>query len=68
MSERLVVSSLVGAAAVVGTVVFAASADAAGPAEPTISKAAARYVTSSAGGSASLTFTATVADSLESRA
>ncbi|MER8058132.1 MULTISPECIES: DUF5707 domain-containing protein [unclassified Streptomyces] len=61
MSKRLVVSSLVGAAAVASAVAFATSADAAAPAEPTISKAAARYTTSTAG--ASLTFTATVADS-----
>ncbi|MEU5792469.1 DUF5707 domain-containing protein [Streptomyces sp. NPDC047813] len=63
MSKRLVVSSLAGIGAVAaGTITFAASADAAAPARPTISKAVARYATSSAGGGASLTFTATVAD------
>ncbi|NEA40192.1 DUF5707 domain-containing protein [Streptomyces sp. SID11385] len=63
MSKRLVVSSLVGAAALVaGTVVAVSSADAAVPAKPEISKATAHYTGSATGGSASLVFTATVAD------
>ncbi|MFQ6144544.1 DUF5707 domain-containing protein [Streptomyces seoulensis] len=62
MSKRLVISSLAAAAAVAaGTVVFVSSADAAVPAKPEISKATAHY-TRTAGGSASLTFSATVAD------
>lgn len=63
MSKRIVVSSLVGAVALAaGTIVFVTSADAAAPAKPTLSKAAARYVASTTGGGATLTFTATVAD------
>ncbi|MET8039042.1 DUF5707 domain-containing protein [Streptomyces sp. NPDC005345] len=62
MSKRLVVSSLAAVAAVAaGTVVFVSSADAAVPDKPEISKAAAHY-TAEAGGGASLTFTASVAD------
>ncbi|MFD4756546.1 MULTISPECIES: DUF5707 domain-containing protein [unclassified Streptomyces] len=62
MSKRLVVSSLVGAAAIAaGTLALVSSAEAAAPAKPEISKATARF-TGTAGGGASLTFTATVAD------
>ncbi|MFJ8428371.1 hypothetical protein [Streptomyces sp. NPDC094021] len=55
MSKCLVVSSSSEPPAVIGAIAFATSAGAAGPAKPTISKAAARYTTSTAG--ASLTFT-----------
>ncbi|WP_237520044.1 MULTISPECIES: hypothetical protein [unclassified Streptomyces] len=55
MSKCLVVSSSSEPPAVIGAIAFATSADAAAPAKPTISKAAARYTTSTAG--ASLTFT-----------
>jgi hypothetical protein len=63
MSKRLVLSSLVTASAVaVGTIVHIASADAAAPGRPEISRATARFTPSAAQGSSTLTFTATVAD------
>ncbi|MFG2310978.1 DUF5707 domain-containing protein [Streptomyces sp. NPDC048566] len=62
MSKRLVVSSLAALAGVAaGTAAFASSADAAAPDRPEISKAAAHF-TATAGGGATLTFSATVAD------
>ncbi|WP_329171348.1 DUF5707 domain-containing protein [Streptomyces sp. NBC_01477] len=63
MSKRIVVISLVSAAAVAaGAFVMVTSADAAAPAEPAITKAAAHYAPSAGGAGPSLAFTATVAD------
>lgn len=63
MSKRIVVISLVSATAVGAcAVVLVTSADAAAPAKPAITKAAAHYASSAVGAGASLTFTAAVAD------